>query len=320
MASGKLKKFGTKEGLYRVTKHNYRLSKNYSNKDIDLSRSHLNRHYGPQTAEEFREKFRAMIKAADEKHPPKRMKKDRQTMLEVVVWSPREGMSPEQEAAWSEAAYKALDELFPGQLVGGTYHADEVHEYELKNGEKHISRGNTHIDMIPWTGEKGLNMDAFYKRSLPNRINEKLDEVCMEMFGIPYRDGTGKKSNKTVEELKYESKIAALENKVDGLQNEVLDWQGIANDKRQEAEGVAEEVYKPYIAAVERLMEQYKALKPKQQAKERTVLDILEKSGKVFGQKNPKEISAATAALKRESDRIEADYLSVVSDDEGLEL
>lgn len=321
MASGKLKKYPTREALYRVANHNFRAKKNHSNKDIDPERTKYNRHYGgPQTAEEFRQKFREMIKAADAKKPPKRLKKDRQTMLEVIVWSPRERMNPEDEARWSEAAYKAIEEMFPGQIIGGTYHADEVHDYTL-NGEEHRSRGHTHICMIPWTEERGLNMDAFYKRSLPNKINEKLDEVCMEMFGIPYRDGTGAKSDKTVEELKLESRKAKLEKDIlyekDVLETVRMETTDMKATAKQEAEKVADEVYKPYIEAYERLKRDFEALTPKQREKEKeSVYDILKNSDFKFGKENLAQMFKATEALEKKANQIEADYLTIEDDDD----
>lgn len=334
MASVNLKKGKCDKGkaLYGIPKHNYRDSKNHSNKDIDPSRSHLNKHYGPQSSAEFRERLRSMIKAADEKKPPKRQKQDRKVMLAAVIPSPREGMSPEDEARWSAKTWEIMNELFPGQIVGATYHADEIHWY-TPPGEKeqHLSRGHTHYSLLPWTDDKGLNMDAFYKRDLPNKINEALDKACMEMFGFPFRNGTGKKGQKTVEQLKKESEIAALDKQVDNLQNNVLDLQDDINNKqseltslrseinvkKKEAEEVADNVYKPYIEAQERLIRQFEALKPKERAKEQSTIEaLLKESNRVFGQKNPKEISKATAAMEKESSRLESTYLSIEDDDD----
>lgn len=213
-----------KKALYGIPKHNYRTGKNHSNKDIDPSRSHLNRHYGPQTAQEFRDRLRAMIADMDEKHPPKRMKKDRKVLLCMDTPSPREGMSMEDEARWGEKVAEIMNELFPGQVVGSTYHADEVHDYPTKKGEHHISRGHTHTSVLPWTDEYGLNMDRFYdykKKDLPNKINDALDKACMEMFGYPYRDGTGTKSKGTVEQLKLESEIAEKEEELEQVEEKV---------------------------------------------------------------------------------------------------
>ncbi|MCH5345084.1 MAG: plasmid recombination protein [Acetatifactor sp.] len=205
-------KCNARKALYGISKHNYRTGKNHSNKDIDPTRSHMNKHYGPQTVEAFRERLRSMIEAADAKHPPKRKKKDRQVLLCMDVPSPREGMSPEDELKWSEAQEEVFNELFPGLVVGGTYHADEIHEYtDPHDHQKHMSRGHTHWSVLPVTDEKGLNMDAFYRRDLPNRINAALDAKCMELFGIPFRDGTGAKSRGTVERMKLESAIAERE-------------------------------------------------------------------------------------------------------------
>lgn len=328
MASVNLKKGKCDKGkaLHGIPRHNYRDSKNHSNKDIDPSRSHLNKHYGPQSSAEFRDRLRSMIKAADEKKPPKRQKQDRKVMLAAVIPSPREGMSPEDEARWSAKTWEIMNELFPGQIVGATYHADEIHWY-TPPGEKeqHLSRGHTHYSLLPWTDAKGLNMDAFYRRDLPNKINEALDKACMEMFGFPFRDGSQKKGVKSVEQLKKESEIAALDNQVDNLQNNVLDLQDDINNKQSELTSLrteinakkqeAEEVYKPYIEAQERLIRQFEALKPKDRAKEKSEVEkLLEQSNRVF--ENQQAMVKATAALEKESSRLESTYLSIEDDDD----
>lgn len=314
MASVNLKNGKCNKGkaLYGIPKHLYRDGKNHSNKDIDSTRSHLNKHYGAQSSAEFRDRLREMIKAADEKHPPKRQKQDRKVLLMAVIPSPREGMTAEQEAAWSAKTWEVMNAMFDGQIVGATYHADEIHKY-TPPGEKeqHLSRGHTHYSLLPWTEDKGLNMDAFYRRDLPNKINEALDKACMEMFGFPFRDGTGKKGEKTVEELKKESEIAALDMRIDDMQNKILDAQDTLNSKLEEAE----EVYKPYIAAVERLMEQLEALTPKDRAKEKDLYDWIGQNGRVMGKGSLAEIKEATAYIERQSARLANEYRPIEDDD-----
>lgn len=331
MASVELDKGKCDKGkaLYGIPKHNFRDSKNHSNKDIDPTRSHLNKHYGPQSSVEFRDRLREMIKQCDAKKPPKRKKEDRKVMLAAVIPSPREGMTPEQEAAWSEKTWEIMNELFDGQIVGATYHADEIHKY-LVNDEEHMSRGHTHFGLIPWSDEYGLNMDKFYRRDLPNRINEALDKACMEMFGFPFRDGTGKKGKKTVEELKKESEIAALDNQIDMMQNEILDTQDNLNSKKSEYTSLCsefdekkkelEEISKPYQDAMERLIKQYEALTPKQREKEKDIIGNLLKESKraPFGdpERDREAMRKATAALEKESSRLESTYNSIESDDD----
>ena len=255
-----------RKALYGIPKHNYRTGKNHSNKDIDPTRSHLNKHYGPQTAQEFRERFREMVSAMDEKHPPKRLKKDRKVLLMMDTPSPREGMSMEDEARWGEKVAEIMEELFPGQVVGSTYHADEVHKYKLKKGgEEHISRGHTHTSVIPWTDEKGLNMDAFYdykSKALPNRINEALDKACQEMFGFPYRDGTYQKSKGTVEKLKLESEIAEKEEKLEQVEAD-LSNKLYATQEAQEALQDVENKKMDAESDLEALRGKYEALEGK---------------------------------------------------------
>ena len=237
MASADLKKHLRGYVLNGIAAHNFRTKENHSNKDIRPELTPFNRHYGPQTKEEFLEKFKAMVAAMDEKHPPKRKKKDRKEGLGVLISSPREGMSPEDEAMWSEAAFEVMLELFPDQVVGGTYHADEVHTYiDPDDHLEHVSRGHTHIELIPWTETKGLNMDEFYKRTLPNKINEALDAKCQELFGFPFRNGTGAKSRGSVERMKQKSLEAQIEKTEADLTNKLY-----ATQEAQEALDVLED-------------------------------------------------------------------------------
>ena len=278
MASADLKKHLRGYVLNGIAAHNFRTKENHSNKDIRPELTPFNRHYGPQTAEEFQEKFRAMVAAMDEKHPPKRKKKDRKEGLGVLIFSPREGMSPEDEAKWSQAAYEVMLELFPEQVVGGTYHADEVHKYiDPNDGLEHVSRGHTHIELIPWTDTKGLNMDEFYKRTLPNRINEALDEKCRELFGYAYRDGSQKKSRGSVERMKQKSTEAAIEKAEADLSNKLFEVQEAeeatrkAEKARQEAEKAtqkAENEKKTAERDLEALRSKYNALESKLNATE----------------------------------------------------
>lgn len=86
---------------------------------------------------------------------------------------------------------------------------------------------------------------------------------------------------------------------------------------KSRSEFIAEKVFKPYIEAVERLIAQFETLKPKDREKERgTIENLLKQSNRVFG--NTNGMRKATAALKRESERIEATYLSI-DEPEGWE-
>lgn len=335
MASADLQKHLSKTACCGISRHNYRDGRNHSNKDIDPSRSHLNKHYGPQTSADFRARYHEMVRDFDSRIPPKRKMHDRKTSLGINIPSPREGMTAEQEAAWSEAAYHKIEQLFPGQVVGGTYHADEVHKY-THDKQRHTSRGHTHVEVIPWTDDKGLNMDAFYKRSLPNKINAALDEVCMEMFGFPFRDGSQSKSRGRVEQLKAESakeerlqeeahleqvqmQVLDVQDAIFGKQAEYHDWAQKVEDKKAEAGeiGKAQEQLKD---AIQNLLAQLQALKPKEREREKDLFAYLEKHGKVMGGGgNLAEIRTTTAHINQESSRIAEQYLAEVEEPEGWE-
>lgn len=210
MASVNLQKHGTQEACSGIIRHNYRESSGHSNKDIQPELSYLNKTYGCSTGNEAREKLKRRIRELDEEHPPQRIRADRKTCLSIVIPSPREGMDPADEAAWADAAWDVLKDMFGDDLIDGVYHADEVHTY-LDGGEVHKSRGHLHADVIPHTDGYGVNMKHFFTRDLPIRINEALDAKCQEMFGYKFQDGSKKKSRGSVEALKAEEVVKKRE-------------------------------------------------------------------------------------------------------------
>lgn len=297
MASANLKKHMRGYVLNGIAAHNFRTNENHSNKDIRPELTPFNRHYGPQTAEEFQEKFREMVSAMDEKHPPKRKKKDRKEGLGVLIPSPREGMSPEDEARWSQAAYEVMLEIFPDQVVGGTYHADEVHTYiDPDDHLEHVSRGHTHIELIPWTETKGLNMDEFYKRTLPNKINEALDAKCQELFGFPFRNGSGAKSRGNVERMKQKSLEAQIEKAEEVLSNKLY-----ATQEAQEALQDVQDKKMDAESDLEALQGKYEALEGKYE-----VLEAKAKEMEARAATAKEELAKAQSAFSRFMEKVEA--------------
>lgn len=86
------------------------------------------------------------------------------------------------------------------------------------------------------------------------------------------------------------------------------------------SEFIADNIYKPYIEAVERLIAKFESLKPKQREKERGTIENLLEQNKLPVCGKAQEIIRATEAMKKESDRIEATYLSIEPDDDDYGL
>ena len=216
----------TSGGVYGQIRHDFRLNKNYSNKDIDLERTYLNKQYGCQTGKDAREKFKSILKEIDEKLPPLRKKQDRKVALEMVFKAPRDNMTYEEETKFFDEMYKALEKEFGARVLYGVSHFDEKHMYiDAKTHKKMMSRDELHVMVIPYVEGKGVNMDMFYKRSLPKQLNKLADEVCKNLFGYKYQTGDKAKGLDDVDVLKAKS----LELKVAQLTKEKEELQGSIN-------------------------------------------------------------------------------------------
>ena len=206
-------KHTTKQACSGNIPHDFRERDNYANSDIDKSRTHLNQVFGCETGDEAREKLRRRIAECDALHPPKRLKEDRKTSLEICVPAPREELDDTKLRAFYEHVYSMFEDLFGKEnVIYGVSHFDEIHEYvDPKTREKHLSRAGLHVVVVPFTDDQtwlqdkqktGLNMNNFYRRNLPRMVNSYLNAICKEHFGFGYTDGTYASNNETVEQLK----------------------------------------------------------------------------------------------------------------------
>jgi hypothetical protein len=187
--------------------HCYRTHENYSNKDIDFERSSENIYLGCHNANEARIRLHERVDAVDAVQPPKRVKKDRVVCVEYELPAPREGMSENEQVRFLRGAYNKLVEEYGEDIICGAIHGDEVHNYSDSTGQ-HVSRIHLHVLGVPRTEEKGINGKAFLTRNKYREVNELMDELCIEMFGYPFQDGTKQKSRGTVEQLKQGEKNA----------------------------------------------------------------------------------------------------------------
>lgn len=200
-----------------IIPHDFRENKNYSNEDVDLSRSHLNQIFGVKDGDEARLKLKKRIAECDAIHPPQRIKQDRKTSLGISIPAPREDLPDDKLREFFEKSYHELENLFGAEnVIFGVTHFDEQHLYiDPEDGQEHMSRPGMHVEIVPWCDSQsfvpekyksGLNMNNFYRRNLPNIVNGHLDTVCQQVFGFDYQDGRKKGSRGTVEKLKADSK------------------------------------------------------------------------------------------------------------------
>ena len=253
----------TKEACSGRIPHNYRERMNHKNTAIDPSLTHLNRYYGCKTANEARIKYRKRVAECDAQHPPKLVRADRKTGLEIHIPAPRAGLPYDKLCEFYQKTFSALRKLFgQANVPFAVQHEDERHLfYDSQTGEQKESRSGLHVMIIPMTDDvdfvpdkykTGLNMHNFYRRSLPNLVNERLDAVCREVFGFDYRDGSRKKG-KSVELLKEESaeikrnmetlasqqkQIHDNEDRLNSINEQIIDAQKMQKDMQAEKESL----------------------------------------------------------------------------------
>lgn len=255
-----------------------------------------------------------------------------------------------ENAEWWEA-YKSLPKAERQEKINEEYRwvcdwAKASEEWAEKNlGQVvhcvlHCHEGTPHLDCKTLAiKEKEGGKWIWAKREILGNsahlhtMQTKYAEECGSKFGLErgevHEKGALRKHAETERHMAAEarrdlqSEIAELQeikaatvNHIKQQDSQIEANEKILSDQKQEAE----EIYKPFIDAQERLLEQFEKLTPKQQAKERTTIEELLKESKRAPFGDPDKMRKATAALKKESERIEADYFSVDSDEDfGLD-
>lgn len=192
--------------------HCFREHARYSNEDIDTSLSSRNIVLGCRNASEARSRLRNRIEEVDKVLPPKRVRKDRVVAIEYCVPAPREDMELEDQVYFLRTAYNKLkDEFGCKNIICGTIHVDERHEYKDVDG-KHTSRAHLHVIGVPFVPDKGINGKNFLQKDTYGRVNEAMDDICKDLYGFKFQDGSKQRSRGSVEQLKHAQKqVAAYE-------------------------------------------------------------------------------------------------------------
>lgn len=243
-------------------------------------------------------------------------------------WKAYESMPKEERQEKINAEYKWVCDWAKASEKWAEANLGEVVHCVL-----HCHEGTPHLDCKTLAirekeNEKGERKWIWAKREILgnkahlSKIQTKYAEECGKKFGL--ERGEIKEVGELRKHAETERHMAAKareqeEAHLEQVQMQVLDMQAVINDKREEAEKVAEEVYKPYISAQERLIRQFEALKPTDRKKEQSEIEkLLKESNRVFG--DAKAMVKATAAMAKESSRLESEYLSVEDDDDfGLD-
>lgn len=192
----------------------------YANKHIDKNKistngsRYFNGIHGKNiNAHDDYERLRRRVEEIDAQEPPKRIRRDRVTMIAFEIPVP-EGLPPEQESAFFSIAYRQFARMCGGAKNVSTLriHRDEVHEYtDPITKERKTSRVHAHCVGIPYVPGKGVNCKAFMSRQALRDLQAAIDQRCRSELGVAFLDGSRQRSRGSVEDLKLASAKAEEE-------------------------------------------------------------------------------------------------------------
>lgn len=213
MASVDFQKFKTATEVKNKIKHcdkTTRKNMNHSNKQIDVTKTHLN----TQMHDSYNLTCEQYDKAIDvlDSQPGANTRKDRVTCFGLEIPVP-ENLSADKHDAWFDRVFEIIGNQYDAKNILNWYvHRDEVHEYAVADGRR-VSRVHAHCFVIPEHDGK-LNGKWFSKRTNMMKLNNAIHEMSEKEFHVKFMDGSKKKSGKTVQELKNESKVLELQSEL----------------------------------------------------------------------------------------------------------
>ena len=265
MAGINIEKYHGSTEAKAVLRHcdkNKRLEETHANKQIDKSKSADNFQIGLKG---YSKSYKGVCSEYDKRiievdsKATKAPRKDRVTLVGMELPRP-EGLDPERFMDWSTDVLNTLCKFYGSDcLLVGYGHVDEVHEYMRFDETKQstvstMSREHLHVFLNPYSADRqSLNAKEFTSRKNLIELNKRVDEMTIAKYGVRFCDGSGKKSKKTVEQLKHESEalkqadisylkaqIATLQAENDKLQAE-LDKQALQGELQAENDRLQEE-------------------------------------------------------------------------------
>ena len=194
-------KVGNLGGAYR---HNERIFKNHSNKDIDPNRSHLNYEL---TDRDRSVSYEKQIKnyVNETKISKRAIRKDAVLCDEWVITSDKkffEDLNQEQVQEFFETAKKYFEEQYGKQNIAyASVHLDE-------------STPHMHMGVVPMKDGK-LSSKAMFDREELKSIQDKLPKYMNEHgFEVERGELNSEKKHKTVAEFKQDMAVKELDEKL----------------------------------------------------------------------------------------------------------
>lgn len=213
----KIKFSADAKAMLRHCENDERLQHEHSNKDIDKSKTYLNRQL--RSYEDSCSFYDNRIKELDNSSN-KNKRKDRVTMFGLNIPVP-EHLNRNEYSEWFDKVNSIVSEMYGGDdnanIVGLYQHYDEEHTYiDAETKRERVSRVHEHIYIIPEHDEQ-LNGKWFSSRANILKLDKAIHEMTVRDYCINFMDGSKKKSKSEVETLKNRS--LAAENEILAKQN-----------------------------------------------------------------------------------------------------
>lgn len=200
----KLKMSGDVKAQFRHSEKESRKKQNHSNQDINKNMTDLNVSFEMLDYNGLCDKYDKRIEYLDSL-PNQNKRKDRVTCFGVETPCPEE-LPEHLEDAWCKRVYEIERDMFGSDnVIDGIVHRDEKHAYKhAETGKECVSRTHLHTFVVPEVDGK-LNGKAFSSKQRMIQLNNAIQKMSQTEFGVDFLTGDGKKSTKTVEQLKNES-------------------------------------------------------------------------------------------------------------------
>lgn len=247
---GKHKGGTAAKAQFRHNAKDTRKDDKHTNEELNVALTPLNTSVAGLSYDELCQKYDSRIQTLDSTTNGNK-RKDRVTMVSVVIPVPRELAEADQEA-WFSRVYEVGASMWGNRnMLDLTIHRDEVHEYrDSVSGDLRESLVHGHLMFVPEV-DGGLNAKAATSKASIIAFNKALNEMSEKEFGVKFNDGSKRRGKASVEQLKafseqLEAASASAERErsaADELQRRVIALQAAleAQDSARAAEQADQE-------------------------------------------------------------------------------
>lgn len=234
MASVNWTKMKTAQQVKAVLRHDCKDTREAAkmHTNADLNKDLTGQNYGVgDTYDTARESF---LKRLEEVTAGKTVRKDAVVGVGFSIPAPAD-LPEAREKDWFKRVYEVLGDTYgKDNICCFAVHVDEQHEYiDPDSKESRMSRSHAQGVMVPETGGRLCAKD-FVSRGRMIAINNAIDKMSQEEFGVKFMDGSQAKSRGSVETLKQRSARLQIDRDLEAARQKVKDVEQEATDKEAE--------------------------------------------------------------------------------------